>query len=381
MKKKVEGRKLINCFYIIAIVAVLFSCFFANKLSILFYLSPDYKFENKTEIHFIDVGQGDAIAIKFDNGKTMLIDTGTIEYQNKLKYYLDNIVLEDDKRIDYLVLTHIDIDHSGNMMFVLENYDIGSFYRPKIYSTSEDPSSINTSNWYDKIVNYSTFKNIHSVFNEAGVTISEGFTELTWLSPLDLEHNDLVESNDFSPMIKLEYMGHSALFTGDISSEEENKLLSNYPHDILDIDILKISHHGSNNSTSNNFLYATSPKYACISVGENIYGHPSNKLLKRILDYDKNTNSQLYSNLYSTKNSGNIVFTLSENIEVDCISNIDNYSFVSYYFYAFVIILILAIFMAIPYYKVWKKNIRFVVQNKKFKEYLEEEKKDKKPSA
>jgi len=373
MKKKVEGRKVINLIYIIAMLAVVFSCFFANRLSVLLYLKPDYSFDNKTEIHFIDVGQGDAIGIKFDNGKTMLIDTGTVEYRNKLKYYLNNVFLENTKRIDYIVLTHIDTDHSGNMLFLLDNYEIGKIYRPKIYSTSEDLTSINTSYWYNEIIDCCLRKEIPMEFNESGVNLIEGFSKLTWLSPINLSHNEIIESNDFSTFIKLESGDFSALFTGDASIAEENKLIEEYPLDMLDVDILKMAHHGSHNSTSENLLIATTPQYACISVGENTYGHPSNKLLDRILQYDTNTSSNLYSNLYTTINDGNVIFTLSDCIDVMCIENIDNYSFVSYFLYAFLLIVILGIFIFKPYYKVWKKNLRFNIQNKKFKQYLESE--------
>ena len=122
--KKLEGRLLINCIYIAIIIAILLSNFFTNSLSILLRLKPDYKFNFQTEVHFINVGQGDAIAIKFSNREVMLIDTGIAEYRSDLLNYLDNVVLEGDKTIDYLVLTHIDIDHSGNMQYILDNYNI-----------------------------------------------------------------------------------------------------------------------------------------------------------------------------------------------------------------------------------------------------------------
>lgn len=371
-RTKVERKRIINYLYVIMIIAVLFSNFFSYKLSCLLLLRPNYQFENETEIHFIDVGQGDAIGIKFDNGKTMLIDTGTVSHRKKLAYYLDNILLENN-RIDYLVLTHIDTDHSGNMMYILENYEIGEFYRPKIYSSDEDPNTINTSSWYDKIIDYATELNISMVFNEAGVMISEGFNKLVWLSPINLEHNDDIASNDFSPVIKLEYKNHSALFTGDISSDVEEKIIAKYANtNVLDVDVLKISHHGSASSTSDTFLNLTSPTSACISVGENTYGHPANKLLTRILDYDNRTCSNLYSNLYTTYNNGNVIYKLKWNIEMNFIDEIDDYSFNSYFCYSLIAMIGLLYFFMLPYIKAWKKDIRFVIQNKKFEKYLED---------
>ena len=145
MKKRVEGRTLINCIYIVLIIAILFSNFFADKLSILLLLEPNYNFKNQTEIHFINVGQGDAVAIKFNNGETMLIDSGVKEYRKNLIYYLDNIVLDKSKKIDYLVLTHIDADHSGNMQYILENYNVENFYRPAVLAACEDQNTLNSS--------------------------------------------------------------------------------------------------------------------------------------------------------------------------------------------------------------------------------------------
>lgn len=374
MRTKVEGRRKYNIIYIIAIIIVLFSNFFSNKLSILLMLKPNYKFKNETEIHFIDVGQGDAIAIKFDNGKTMLIDTGTIEYQKKLGYYLDNIILDKSKTIDYLVLTHTDIDHSGNMMYILENYDVKTFYRPMIYSSLEDPSTLNTNDWYDRIVSYAKEKEIEMIFNEQGLSIKDGFNSFTWLSPVNISHDVVLESNEYSPVIRFDYKNHSALFTGDISSEIENNLLFHYSDTgMLDVDILKVAHHGSAYSTNEKFLEEVSPEYACISVGENTYGHPANQLLSRILDYDKVSNSNLYSNLYTTEQKGNVIFTLSWNIEVDFIDQIDNYSFNNYYTYSIIIIVVIVIFLTKPYYKAYKKDIRFVLQNKRYKNLKEKE--------
>ena len=152
MSINITRRKLVNIIGVIIIVAAIFSNFFSLQLSQFLLLKPDYEFTNETEIHFINVGQGDAIAIKFDNGKCMLIDSGTQAYQKKLSYYLDNMIVGKDKKIDYLVLTHKDIDHSGNMMYILENYKIGTFYRPKLYSSIESKDSKNSSDWYDKII-------------------------------------------------------------------------------------------------------------------------------------------------------------------------------------------------------------------------------------
>lgn len=176
MRYRVEGRKWANIVLIALIAIVLLSNIFANQLSLLLYLRPDYTFQNQTEIHFISVGQGDAIGIKFDNGKTMLIDSGVVEYEKTLGYYLDNILLGKDKTIDYLLLTHIDADHSGNMLYILNNYTVKKFYRPKVLSKVENPLSINSSTRFDNIISTAIAQGIELEFNVAGLSLTEGNT-------------------------------------------------------------------------------------------------------------------------------------------------------------------------------------------------------------
>jgi beta-lactamase superfamily II metal-dependent hydrolase len=371
MKYKVEGRNVINCVYIIAIFAILFSNFFAEYLSIFLYLKPNYSFSGQTEIHFIDCGQGDAIAVKFPNNKVMLIDTGASSHEFKLMYYLDNIILNKSNKIDYLVLTHIDNDHSGNMLYILQNYDIGVFYRPKMNSSLEDQYSLTTSLLFDDIISIVKSKNIEMRYNQAGNLLEEGTAIVKWLSPINVDLSDVLESTEYSPVIKIEYKNKSALLTGDVASDIEKQLINYYSREELDIDILKLAHHGSAGSTCEEFLEVITPEFACVSVGKNTYGHPSNKVIKRILEYDKNNDTNLFSNLYSTYESGNIIFTMANEIDVLTIKNIDNYSFDYYLVYSIIVVVILVIKILEPYYKIYKKNIRFIVQNKKFRKYLE----------
>ena len=365
-----EDRRAYNYVYLAIIILLIFSMFFSNSLAILLRLKPDYSYNDETEIHFIDVGQGDAIAIKFGNNEVMLIDTGITTSKDKLFNYLDNIVLF-DKTIDYLVLTHIDEDHSGNAIDILNTYNVKNLYRPKLNSKTEDNLSINSNEIFDEIVYIAKSKNINMVYNQVGVSLKVGLTQLTWLSPILVNINDKLDSNEYSPVIRLDYKGFSALFTGDIGSDTEEILVDTYKNNELDVDILKVAHHGSAYSTSEEFLVATSPKLACISVGENTYGHPSNKLLQRILDYDKVSENNLYDNIYTTMSLGNIIVSLDDGISVTTIKNIDDYNFVDYWIYAVIIIFIIAMFMVRPYWIVYCKNVKFFLQNKKFEKYLQ----------
>ena len=372
-----ESRKVQNIVYIAIIALLVFSLFFSNYMSIFLRLKPNYQYNNETEIHFINVGQGDAIAIKFANDEVMLIDSGISSNKAKLFNYLDNMILTGNT-IDYLVLTHIDADHSGNVIDILKTYNIGNIYRPKLQSTIEDNLSTNSNEIFDNIISIANDKNINMIYNQVGVSLKVGLTQLTWLSPIGVGLEDRLDSNEYSPVIRLDYKGYSALFTGDISSDTEEILIDTYTNHELDVDILKVAHHGSAYSTSEEFLMATSPKFACISVGENTYGHPSSKVIERILNYDKNYGVDLYDNTFTTIKDGNIIMSIDDNISINTIKNIDDYNFIGYYVYVLIAIGILIFFMSLPYIKVFRKNVRFIIQNRKFEKYIQEDKENEK---
>ena len=121
MKKKVQRKMRYVIMYFVAVLAVLVSNFFAYDLEILLKLRPKIHKSDSTQVHFIDVGQGDAIAIKLSNGETMLVDSGISDYRSKLTTYLDNVITKNNT-IDHLVLTHPDIDHSSNIEYLLKKY-------------------------------------------------------------------------------------------------------------------------------------------------------------------------------------------------------------------------------------------------------------------
>lgn len=367
-----DKRFWINICLSVLLVLLIFSNIFSYSLEILLHIRPNITKSFETQVHFVDVGQGDAIAIKFSNGKTMLVDSGTKEYCNKLKYYLDNVVLNKSKTIDYVVLTHPDVDHSGNMNFILNNYNVGTFYRPAIYEIYEnlEPSCENYT--YRQLLKTLNSKEIDVKFN-TDEYITDGDVTIRMLSTLDrIDVDDLSSTNDYSPTIIIEDKDIKVLLAGDISEDIESSLISKYD-ELLDVDILKLSHHGSKYSNSSEFLDYTSPKIAVACCGVNTYGHPANETLNRILDYDKTNGTNLFDNYYSTLESGNIVCTLEKDIKVDCVKNIDNYNFVSYSIYTLIFSIFILWEIFSSYFKIWKKNYRFKVQNKQFEKYLENE--------
>lgn len=368
MIKDVQRKPYINILYLLVIILVLFSNIFANYLSIFLYLKPNISETNCTQIHYISAGQGDCIAISFASGETMLIDSGTELYRNKITRYLDNIVLKGN-RIDYVVLTHTDLDHSSNIEYILNRYDVGTFYRPPVYTKDENPYNYVYSETYEKILDTAKRKGVTIKFNDDDNVLKCGSATISWLYP---DMGDLYgytdSTNIYSAVMILEDNGIRAMFTGDISSRIERDLIDNYSENDLDIDILKIPHHGSNTSTSSDFLEATTPDYAIISVGDNSYGHPSEGVLSRILEYDEVNGKNLQNNTYRTDRDGNIILTLDKEVIVEFVDNIDKYSFSQYWLYSLIFAFLIVFFMLKPYMEMWYKRWRFDLHNKKHKE-------------
>lgn len=357
MRDKVERKAYVNIIYFVILGLILISNIFSGFFSKLLYLEPNIEKSSSTQIHFINVGQGDAIAIRFSNGETMLIDSGTELYRKKLTRYLDNVVLSGNK-IDYLVLTHTDLDHSGNMEYIVSNYDIGTFYRPPVYIKEENEYNYTDNDRYVNLIGLLNNKGVDIEFNDDDNILNIGCAKLRWLYPNADDYIDN-NTNNHSAVILLEDNNKKVLLTGDIDNTIETEIANTYGDAVLDIDILKVAHHGSSSSTSTYFLETTSPKYAIISVGENTYGHPSSELMSRILEYD----SDLYSNIYRTDIDGNIIVTLDSDIKVETIDNIDRYSFSPYWVYTILIVILLVVTMFMPYYKVWYKKLRFIIVN------------------
>lgn len=247
----------------------------------------DKCFDIKTQglvVHYIDVGQGDAIAIQFPNSEIVLIDSGTKDSQNKIVQYLQNKVLKSnrDKVIDYLILTHSDIDHSGGMCAVFSEFEVKTFYRPSIASVNESTEGFLTqveTVEYDEIIKSANAeKNIKIKTIEDGINFNVGSAKIEFFGPLEYYGN----TNEVSPLIKISYSGVSMLFTGDVQVEAEQDLVEKYG-DKLGADILKVGHHGSSDASSEELIQAVKPKFSIISVGENnTYGHPSIDVMLRI---------------------------------------------------------------------------------------------------
>jgi len=219
------------------------------------------------KVYFIDVGQGDSIFIKAPDNKTMLIDAGVPEMGKKVVDYIKSLGVT---KIDILVGTHPHEDHIGGMDRVIESFEIGRFYMPKVTTNTKT---------FEYVLNAAKNKGLKIDVAKAGVTLDFGpSVSAEIIAPNSSKYADL---NEYSAVIKLTYKNTSFLFTGDAGAESEREMIEK-GYD-LKSDVLKVGHHGSSTSTTASFLDDVSPKYAVISCGKgNDYGHPHSSTLKKL---------------------------------------------------------------------------------------------------
>jgi len=237
------------------------------------------------EVHFLDVGQADSILIKTPDGKSMLIDAGNNADGQAVVSYIKS---QDISKIDILVGSHPHEDHIGGMDNVINSFDIGQIYMPRISHTTQT---------YEDVLTAIKNKGLKVTAPTAGTSFNIGEAKCTILAPTSEKYDDI---NNYSIVIRLQYGNTSFLFAGDAEEISEREMI-NKGFD-LSADVLKIGHHGSSSSTSPDFLKKVSPKYAVISVGpENDYGHPSAEVMNRL----KNANIPVYR----TDESGIVICT------------------------------------------------------------------------
>ncbi|MFL0197563.1 ComEC/Rec2 family competence protein [Clostridium sp. WILCCON 0269] len=225
-------------------------------------------------VHYIDIGQGDSELIQV-NGKNLLIDAGPNKNTHKLISYLNH---ENIKTLDYVIATHPDEDHIGGMSSVIKKYDIDKFYAPR--------KIVNTKT-FENMIDELKSKNMKIDVPKPGTQLNLGKnTTAEILAPNSTKYED---TNNYSVVLKISYGNTKFLFTGDAEKLSEREILDkNYD---VSADVLKIGHHGSSTSTTDEFLDKVSPKIAIISCGrDNSYGHPHKETLKKL----KKRNIRIY---------------------------------------------------------------------------------------
>lgn len=218
------------------------------------------------EVYFLDVGQGDSELIVLPGNVKILIDAGP---NNKILKELSSVLKPTDRYIDLVILSHPQLDHFSGLMDVLKRYQIGAF----IFSGRRGDAPAFQD--LEKIIKENKIAAIALAENDKIKYLKNRFDVLSPSKNL-LQSAEL---NDTTLVMKFENEEVKILFTGDIDKKTEEYLIKKRD---LNVDVLKVSHHGSKFSTGREFLIEAAPKISIIEVGKNSYGHPTAEVLDKL---------------------------------------------------------------------------------------------------
>lgn len=264
--------------------------FFLNKkiiiyLTILLLIHYNYNFIFPSSyLIMLDVGIGDSFFL-YHNNKSILIDTGGNNYEIAKNITIPVLKGYGIRKIDLLILTHGDYDHMGEAINLVKNYKVD-----KVVLNCGEFNELES-----ELINVLNKNNIryYSCIDELNI----GADKLYFLNTKNYKNE-----NDNSIVIYTEISNYKFLFMGDAGIKREKDILDKY--NLYSIDFLKVGHHGSNTSSSKDFINVTKPKYSLISVGKNNrYGHPKDEVLKTLMN----------SKIYRIDLDGSIEIKLNKN--------------------------------------------------------------------
>ena len=235
-------------------------------------------------VYYLDVGQGDSSLIIY-NDIVVMNDTGGSSNYNVSSGCIKLLKSLGYSHIDYLILTHGDFDHMGDSIYLINNYKVKN-----VVLNNDSFNELETN-----LIKELKKKKIKYYQNVEKIPISNNIITI-----LNTEEYD--NENDNSNVIYIELNNYKFMFMGDAGVDKEKDILER--HNISNIDVLKVGHHGSKTSSSKNFINKINPKYSIISVGKNNrYGHPNKEVLNN-LDHSK---------IYRTDENGSIMFKIKNN--------------------------------------------------------------------
>ena len=327
---------------LIAIVAIVVTA--AIIVGALYLVKPEWfrgpmPESGQLVVHYIDVGQGDCIYIAFPDGTDMLIDCGSQGGSSKYQTSALNCLkaLNPDGKIDRVMATHSDTDHISYLDEVFFEFQVGNVYmpniRPKLGKSVEikkevvavesldasklkkftDNDTIDTDTYAEFFIAALSEPNCNITLNIDKYEIRGQDYTFTFycLSQEEWDSRNLksaMQINAVSPIGILEYAGRRLVFTGDSNNSNEKYYYETYPY--VDCDVLKVAHHGSRTSSSEEFLKHVKCEYAVISVGDgNSYGHPEQETLDRL-------KANGIQKIHRTDKCGNVVLTVSHTGEM-----------------------------------------------------------------
>ncbi len=261
------------------------------------------------EVYFIDVGQGDS-ALIIDGDEAMLIDGGLPSASQKIYSFLES---KNINHLKYIVASHAHNDHVGGLSAALEHSSCDEILVPYLESDNER---------FQSLLSKAEEKDVSVIQAKEGETYSLKNAEMNVLGPTDIIEND---DNNNSFVFRLDYKNVSFLFTGDAEQMEEQLLLYNHYED-LDVDVLKVGHHGSSNAASSAWMKAVDPQYAVISCGkDNSYGHPHEETLQLLKQQGTTVyRTDLQGTIHCSTDGNNITFETEKEINEVQTNSVDN---------------------------------------------------------
>lgn len=333
---------------LIAIVAIVVTA--AIIVGALYVVKPEWfrgpmPESGQLVVHYIDVGQGDCIYIAFPDGTDMLIDCGSEKGRKEYETSAisDLKALNPDGKIDRVMATHSDADHISYLDEVLSEFQVGNVYMPNIRSNNLDKSvkiggrdvkvgdldasklkkftdkdTIDTERYTEFFIAALSEPNCNITLNIGKYEIRGQDYTFTFYCLSQEEWNirslkdkngdpNATQINAVSPIGILEYAGRRLVFTGDSNKNNEDYYCKTYPY--VDCDVLKVAHHGSNGSSSKDFLQHVKCEYAVISTSGESYGHPAQEALDRLKENG-------IQKIHRTDKCGNVVLTVSHTGEM-----------------------------------------------------------------
>ena len=248
---------------------------------------------NTLKVYYLDVGQADCTLLS-DNGHYMLIDAGNDSDGYKLVRYFKSLGIE---TFDYVIATHGHEDHIGGMDKIIKNFKINHFYIPRTIIGSKN---------FEEVLDSLRERNVKLEVPNIDQEFSFSNTKCKILY-LNSNEEDI---NSNSIINKCSYFNNSFMFTGDAPNSSERKILDKD----LESDVLKFGHHGSQYSSSNEFLQKVKPKYGVISLGkDNMYGFPKKVTMNKIRYYNIEVyRTDLDGTVIATSDGNNIKFSFEE---------------------------------------------------------------------
>ena len=276
------------------IIILVFTMLNKNKyaylllLITLIFIHSNYRYIDYNAYYImLDVKQGDSSLLILPNNKgNIMIDTGG-SYNNDItnNILIPTLKSRGIKRINYLIITHGDYDHIGEAINLVENFKV-----EKVIFNCGEYNDLE--NELIKVINKKKIP-YYSCIKELNIDNNKLFF---------LQTKEYNNENDNSNVIYTEINRYKFMFMGDASSSTEKEILDKY--NLPDVDVLKVGHHGSKTSSSNEFINEINPKYSIISVGKNNrYGHPNKEVLDNL---EK-------SKIYRTDKQGSIMFKIINN--------------------------------------------------------------------